>query len=110
MLESVVNSLELFVVELIVKLHGLHGARVESDWMKVAILHSDLRQDGGDGIIGTIGFHHYRKLRVKVDKNRRCRESMLKALEGSLTGGREERPARPVPELAGGVDDDKPPR
>ena len=54
--------------------------------MKVAILHSDLRQDGGDGIIGTIGFHHYRKLRVKVDKNRRCRESMLKTLEGGLAG------------------------
>ena len=61
-------------------LRGLHGARVESDRMKVAILHSDLRQDGGDGIIGTIGFHHYRKFGVKVDKNRRCRESMLIAV------------------------------
>ena len=55
--------------------------------MKVTILHSDLRQDGGDGIIGTIGFHHYRKLRVKVDKDRRCRKSMLKTLEGGLAGG-----------------------
>ena len=51
LLESFEDRQELFVIDFIVKLGGLHSSGVKGNWVQVTIVGRDLGNNGRDGIV-----------------------------------------------------------
>src|SRR5882724_10320173 len=66
LLEGLKDDEQLFVVDLIVELCRLHAAGVECDWVDVAIVGGDLRDDRSDRIVRSISFNNNGVIRVEM--------------------------------------------
>ena len=66
--EGLEDGEQLFVVDLIVELCRLHAVGVECDWVDVAIVGGDLRDDHSDRIVRSISFNNNGIIRLECAK------------------------------------------
>src|SRR5882724_13452380 len=64
--EGLKDGEQLFVVDLIVELSRLHAVGVECDWVDVAIIGGDLRDDRSDHIVRSVSFNNNGVIRVEM--------------------------------------------
>src|SRR5882724_8353142 len=72
---------QLLVIDLIVELHWLHAARVEHDWVDVAIVGGDLGDDRSDRIVRSVSLNNNRSVRVEMHQDGGLGEGSLEGLE-----------------------------
>src|SRR5882724_4855966 len=72
---------QLLVIDLIVELHWLHAARVEHDWVDVAIVGGDLGDDRSDRIVRSVSLNNNRVVRVEMRQDGGLGESSLEGFE-----------------------------
>ncbi|KIM65451.1 hypothetical protein SCLCIDRAFT_112528, partial [Scleroderma citrinum Foug A] len=86
--EGLKNSEELLVMCVIVQLRHGECARVEGNWLNLAIRTGD-GQDTGDRIVQSVGFNGNRGARLIVSKDGSCCEGLLQPIKGTSTVLRE---------------------
>jgi hypothetical protein len=71
-------------MDLIVEFRRRHGAGKESDRVEFPCLGIDLRENGGDSIVGGVSLKSYTILRHEVDEDRSACKGLFEGLKGQL--------------------------
>src|SRR5882724_460471 len=72
---------QFLIVDLVVELHRLHAAQVESDWVDVTIVRGDLGDYHGNRIVRSISFNNNGIIRVKMRQDGGLGEGSLEGFK-----------------------------